>query len=290
MSEQEREDPRGRWWPYTWGSLAVAGGLGALELLRGRFQHRRTFVPERYPDGAWNSREAGLEKEDRWFETRDGVRLHGWWLPGGERRRYSLLFCHGQTGALGSHVGDLQQILDHLEAAVFAFDYRGYGRSEGAPSERGLYLDVRAAHRHLTEEIGEAPGRILLFGHSLGGAVAIDAALDVPVAGLIAQATFTQIRDMARAFYPGLPLHLVTRNRFRSVEKIARIEIPKLLVHGERDEKVPPEIGEELFAAAAEPKERLLVPEAGHSDLFSDAGPSYWEAVDGFCRRCVGEG
>jgi hypothetical protein len=287
MNQESSTTTTGRWWSFTWPPLAVAGGLGALELLRGRFQRRRMFLPERYPEGTWDPGAVGLDFEDLWFESGDGVALHGWWLPA-RAAKCTVLYCHGQTGALGSQVPVLEQLTRRLRANVFAFDYRGYGRSGGSPDEKGLYRDVRAAHRQLTEGIGEDPRRVVLFGHSLGGAVAIDAALEVPVAGLVAQATFTQMRDMAKSFYPNVPLHLVTRNHFRSIDKVGRIAVPKLFVHGERDDKVPLEIGRRLYEAAAEPKEWLALPRRGHHDLVTRGGMPYWLRLLAFCQACVG--
>ena len=281
-----RKRPRSRWWSFTWPSLAVAGGLGALELIRGFYQHRQTFAPDRYPEGAWEPDAVGLPLEDRWFETEDGVRLHGWWIPR-RRSRCVILYCHGNTGSLGSQSATLGRFRDRLKASIFAFDYRGYGRSEGSPREKGLYRDVRAAYHHLTEELGQEPGRIVLFGHSLGGAVAIDAALRVPVAGLVAQATFTQIRDMARTIVPGMPLHWIARNRFRSIEKVGDLDLPKLFVHGARDLSVPQELGRCLYEAASEPKGQLILPRAGHNDILEKGGVRYWFRLMWFCRRCV---
>lgn len=285
----DRQGRAPRWWSFAWPPLAVAGGLGALELIRGLYQHRQTFVPDRYPEGTWEPDALGLPVEDRWFDSEDGVRLHGWWIPR-RRARCTILYCHGNSGSLGSQSASLDRFRKRLKADLFAFDYRGYGRSEGRPREKGLYLDVRAAYRHLTEELGRAPGRIVLFGHSLGGAVAIDAALDLPVAGLVVQATFTQIRDMARRIVPGMPLHWIARNRFRSLEKVGKIPLPKLFVHGEKDLSVPPELGRILFDAASEPKELLLLPRAGHNDILEKGGIRYWFRLLRFCRRSVGRG
>ena len=162
-----------------------------------------------------------------------------------------------------------------LEVNLFAFDYRGYGRSTGQPTEDGLYLDVRAAHEHLIREAGCRADEILLFGHSLGGAVAIDCALDRKVAGLVAQSTFTHIRDAARAVFPTLPIHLAARRQFRSIDKVAELEIPKLFIHGESDETVPLELGKRLYESASEPKDFYLVRRGGHNDLHLYGGRWY---------------
>jgi len=269
-------------------SLAVAAGVGALEFLRGRLQRRHMFKPTRYPHGTWQPTSVGMDAEDHWFETEDGVALHGWWLPH-PRARCTLLYCHGNRGSLGHQVQALRRF-SSLRASVFAFDYRGYGRSEGSPSEAGLFIDVRTAYRYLIEVLGTAPSRVVLLGHSLGGAVAIDAAQDLPVRGLVVQSSFTQTRDMARAFYPELPLHLITRNCFRSIEKVGDLSIPKLFVHGDADETVPIELGRQLYDAAAEPKSFLLVPGAHHNDIAPLGGPRYAARLALFLHGCVRTG
>ena len=143
--------------------LAVAGGLAYLRTV---FQRRHVFVPDRFPNGIWDPRPFGLPIEDVWFEAPDAVQLHGWWIPV-RRARGTILYCHGNTGSIAHQVGSLKQ-LRRLRCNVLAFDYRGYGRSDGRPSEEGVYRDVRAAYDHLVDERDADPRSILLFGHSLG--------------------------------------------------------------------------------------------------------------------------
>ncbi len=266
-------------------TLAVAGGVGALGYLRNRFQRQRLFLPDRYPNGVWDPAPFGLEVEDRWFFAADGAELHGWWIPR-PRARGTVLYCHGSTGSIAHQVGVLAAFR-RLRVNLFAFDYRGYGRSSGEPSEAGLYLDARAAWDHLVDSLGCRPEEIVLFGHSLGGAVAIDCALDRPAAGLVVESSFTQVRDMARASYPNLPLHLVARNQFRSIDKVGRLRLPKLFIHGELDGRVPVEQGRRLFAAAAPPKALLLVPGAGHNDVHRHGGLRYLRRISRFRSQCL---
>ena len=128
---------------------------------------------------------------------------------------------------------------------------------------------------------------IILFGRSLGGAVAIDCALDRAAAGLVVESSFTQVRDMARASYPSLPLHLVARNQFRSIHKVGRLALPKLFIHGGADERVPPDLGRRLYDAAAEPKELYVVPDAGHNDIHRRGGFRYLRRLSRFRTRCL---
>lgn len=271
----------------TWPALAVTGGLGVLGYLRGRFQHSRIFLPDRYPDGVWQPSSYGLPAEDRWFEAQDGTTLHGWWIPH-KRARGTLLYCHGNTGSIAGRIG-VFKYLRGLRVNLFAFDYRGYGRSSGTPSERGLYLDARSAFDFLIEDLDQNPAEVLVFGHSLGGAVAIDCALDRPMAGLIIQSSFTHIRDAAKSMFPTLPMHLAATRQFRSIDKVGELTMPKLFIHGRADETVPYSLGEELYEAAADPKEHYEVPGAGHNDVHRYGGVTYLRKVWRFRSRCLAQ-
>lgn len=266
-------------------TLALTGGVGALGYLRSRLQHSRVFLPDRYPDGVWEPESFGLSAEDLWFHAQDGVSLHGWWMPH-PAARGTVLYCHGNTGSIAHRIGVFRH-LQRLKVNLLAFDYRGYGRSSGSPSEAGLFLDVRAALQHLVTVIGEDPSRVILFGHSLGGAVAVDCALDGAVAGLVVQSSFTHIRDAAKAMFPTLPLHLAATRQFRSVEKVDRIQIPKLFIHGDCDETVPVELGKKLFEVAAEPKDLYIVRHAGHNDVHRYGGLRYLRRLSRFRKRCL---
>jgi hypothetical protein len=276
----------GRFWSVTLPTLAVAaGGVRALGFFRDRFQRSKIFLPDRYPDGFWDPTSFGLPAEDVWLHAADGVELHGWWIPH-PKARGVILYCHGNTGSIAQRIGVLSH-LRRLRVHVFAFDYRGYGRSAGEPSEEGLYLDVRAAYDHLVGPLAQPAETVILFGHSLGGAVAVDCALDRPLAGLVVQASFTHIRDAAKAFYPQFPIHLAARHQFVSIEKVPKLEIPKLFIHGRSDETVPFELGERLYEAASEPKEFLPIPRAGHNDLHRHGGRAYLRRLSRFRNRCL---
>ena len=269
----------------AWPALALTGGLGVLGYLRSRFRHSRVFLPDRYPDGVWQPRSFGLPAEDLWFEVEDGIRLHSWWVPH-KRARGTILYCHGNTGSIASRIG-VFKYLRNLRVNLLAFDYRGYGRSAGSPSEKGLYADVRAAFDLLVDELGQSPAKILVFGHSLGGAVAIDCALDRPMAGLIVQSSFTHIRDAARNMFPTLPMHLAATRQFRSIDKVGQLTMPKLFIHGQADETVPSGLGEALFEAASDPKQLYLVRAAGHNDIHRHGGVAYLRKIWNFRNRCL---
>ncbi len=265
-------------------ALMVAG---AAEFLRHRFQHSQMFLPEKYPTGIWEPQGYGVPAEDVWFDSADGTQLHGWWIPF-KRARGTVLYCHGNAGNITNRIG-VYRFLRRLRLNVLTFDYRGYGRSEGKPSETGLFQDAQAAHDFLTETQGEKASRILLFGHSLGGAVAIDLAAQRACAGLVVQSSFTDLRHMARVRFPGLPMHLITRNKFRSLSKVPHLTMPKLFIHGTSDETIPFSIGETLFEAAAEPKSWYPVPHAGHNDVYRFGGVRYLWRLVRFSRNCLSE-
>lgn len=271
--------------PWLVALLGGVGGIGALGYLRGRYQHSTTYGPDRLPDGFDLEPVEDLATEDVWLEAPDGVRLHGWWIAHPEARG-TILYCHGSSGSI-VHRADVFRDLARLGVNVFAFDYRGYGQSEGVPSERGLYADVRAAYDHLVGPRGKSPERIVLFGHSLGGAVAIDVARDRSAAGLVVEASFTDLKDMARTLFPQVPVHWVCRNEFRSIEKVADLSLPKLFVHGTADSTVPLAVGRRLYEAAAEPKELYLVHRAGHNDVHAQGGEAYLHRLERFTRLCL---
>ena len=263
---------------------AAAVGLGAWA--RERFEHRSIFVPDRYPNGIWNPRPFGLRAVDVWFESSDGTDLHGWWIPH-RHPRATLLYCHGNSGSIAHQIGALR-FLRRLKVHLFVFDYRGYGRSGGRPSEAGLYRDVRAAWRQVVDGLGQEPGSVVLFGHSLGGAVAIDCAVDHPPAGLVVQSSFTDMKQAARALFPTLPVHWVARSRFRSIDKIGSVDAPKLIVHGGADGTLPVSMSERLHEAARAPKELYLVRGAGHNDVYRHGGLAYLRRLGRFIGACVG--
>jgi fermentation-respiration switch protein FrsA (DUF1100 family) len=191
-----------------------------------------------------------------------------------------VLFFHGNAGNL-SHRADMLLRLTRPGVNVLIIDYRGYGRSQGRPSEQGLYADATAAWTFLTAERGVDEDRIVLFGKSLGGAVAIDLAARVAPAGVIAQSAFTSVPDMAARHYPFVPRMLV-RTKMDSLAKIAGVSCPKLFVHSTGDEIVPYAMGRRLYDAAAEPKTFFEVRGAGHNETWLAGGEEYYRAINDF--------
>ena len=242
--------------------------------------------------GDWDTAEvargSGCTVEDCFFEAEDGVRLHGWWCrPDANGAELPVvLFFHGNAGNLSDRAPLVFELARRIGAQVLVVGYRGYGRSEGRPSEEGLFLDARAAWAFLTGEHGVDPRRIVIFGKSLGGAVAVDLALDADAAGLIVESSFTSIPDMARTHYRIVPRFMV-RTEMNSLAKVPLIPIPKLFVHSKADRVVPYPHGRKLFEAAHEPKIFHEVLNAGHNETWIVGGEDYFNALSTFIHGCV---
>jgi uncharacterized protein len=208
--------------------------------------------------------DAGLEFRDIQLLTEDGERLGGWWIAGRPPLIGHLLFCHGNGGNIGDRVGTAA-LLSAVGFNVLLFDYRGYGTSTGSVDELGTYRDARAARAALLTLRDVDPARVFYLGESLGGAVALQLAVEAPPRGLILQSTFTSIRDLARHHYPLIPAILVP-DVYPSIRRVGALRSPLLLLHGDQDETVPLGYGQALFDAAPEPK-RLHVFERLAHDL-----------------------
>ena len=221
---------------------------------------------------------AGGEVEEVTFG--DHARLYGWFVSG-RHDRTLVIFC-GNGGNLTHRAPLLARMQRELGASLFIFDYQGYGRSSGVPSEPATYADARAALAYLRGRPDVDPRGISYYGESLGSAVAIDLAVDEPPLALILNAPFTSIRDMARLHYPLLaPLLPFVRTRYDSAVRIGEVRVPVLVIHGADDRVVPPEQGRRLYDAANHPKRLVIIPGAGHNDLAEVGGEAYWTAVRG---------
>ena len=260
---------RGRWLGLAWrvGRWPVIFYLLIIVLMM-LAEDRMVFVPAPYPGGNWHPE--GLLIEDAWFDSPDGLRLHGWYVPHAKPRAVVLL-CHGNGGNVTSRIEMVQALHDDAGASVLAFDYRGYGRSEGKPNEKGVLADARAARAWLARREGIAEQDIVLLGRSLGGAVAVDLAAADGARALVLQSTFTSAPDVAAWHYWWLPVRPLMRNRFDSAAKIGDYHGPLLVSHGDADRTVPIHLGRRLFELANEPKEFFLVPGGHHDALPSDA-------------------
>lgn len=250
-----------------------------MGLLRA-FENRLIFFPPRYPQGFSSPEAHGLQLEEVWIVARDGVRLNAWFLAQ-PASRTAILWLHGNAENVGMGL-DHMRAISKLGVNVLALDYRGYGKSEGSPDEAGVYADGDAGYRFLVESRHFEPRHVFLYGHSLGGAVAIDVASRHECGGLIAESTFTTVGDMARQMFH-LPLtEYLPRSRFDSRAKIARVRAPVLVIHGTRDRVVPFSMGKRLFEAAAQPKFFLAIEGAEHDDPYTVGGELYWQRLTEF--------
>lgn len=221
------------------------------------------FFPAAYPVGNWQPR--GLAVEDAWIYSDDGEKLHGW-FAGRDRPKAVVLVMSGNAGNVTQWADDLKVLRDELQASVLAFDYRGYGRSEGTPDEASVLADARSARAWLASRAGVAEADIVLLGRSMGGGVAVDLASRDGARGLVLQSTFTSLPDVAAHHYPWLPVRLLMKTRFDSLAKIGDYAGPLLQMHGDADEIVPIEQGRRLFDAAQGDKRFLTISGGRHND------------------------
>jgi fermentation-respiration switch protein FrsA (DUF1100 family) len=214
--------------------------------------------------------------------TSDGVRLVSWAMPAGSGSGYWLLICHGNAGNISEagrpfHYAGLRA----LGLSLFAFDYRGYGESEGMPTEQGLYRDAEAAYRYLRETLGIPAERIVVFGHSLGSAVAVELVSRVPAAGLVLDGALTSVIERAQELFPYAPVRWIAASRYPSIERVGALTIPKLFLHARGDEVIPFVHGRRLFEAAAPPKQFVPL-QGGHGDVFETDSAAYFGAIGRF--------
>ena len=266
-----------RWWPVV---LAPAAAWAFLRV----FEWAKVFRPSRILETTPAA--AQLEYEEIAFVAEDGRFLAGWWIPH-PRARGTILHCPGNSGNMGDRV-HLAVDYHRLGVNAFLFDYRGYGRSRGVPTEQGTYRDARAAYEVVRARYGdtEAPP-VVVHGKSLGGAVAIQLALDKPVRGLIVEGAFTSTRDMGEWRYPWLPIRWFSRFRYDSISKAPRLRVPTLFAHSREDERTPFEFGQRLFNAAPAPKQMIPL-HGSHHDAGWNRTPAYWRAVQDFLDRVLG--
>ena len=199
------------------------------------------------------------------LETEDGILLGAWYFPGPRGRGPAVLVCNGNGGDRSLRA-ELAAALNRAGLAVLLFDYRGYGGNPGSPTEDGLAADARAAQAWLAAQPDVDPNRIVYFGESLGAAVAVGLAVQRPPAALVLRSPFTSLPDVGAVHYPWLPVRRLLMDRYPSIDRIASVQAPVLVIAGDRDDIVPASLSKRLYEAAAEPKRWLLVPGVGHND------------------------
>lgn len=223
----------------------------------------------------------GLTFQDIYLNTKDGVQIHGWFMPC-QGAEFTLLFCHGNAGNLSGRL-DKILILRQAKVNIFIIDYRGYGLSSGKPKELGIYLDAQAGYDYLINKRGTNPEQIILYGESLGATVIIDLASREKVGGLIAEGAFSSGRDIGKVLYPYIPKFILP-DIFDSLGKIKKIKAPKLFLHSAGDEVVPIKLGEKLYQAAPEPKYFVEI-SGGHNSIYFDSKDKYLLSIIAFLDK-----
>jgi fermentation-respiration switch protein FrsA (DUF1100 family) len=237
-----------------------------------------TFKPDSRNHGALEGRNHSLIR----FGGEFSLNLEGVWLP--QDSDIAVLFLHGNRHNL-TKFDQHYDLFQKLGLSCFAFDYPGYGNSAGMPSESALYASARAAYSWLRHELHVPPPSIIIYGCSLGGAVALELARENRAACLITESTFTNSRAMAQYLYPFLPIRRLLPNRFQNDARVGNVKIPHLLIHGERDPLVPVRMAHTLYELAADPRELLIVPNATHTDSLTMGGRELADEIGSFIDR-----
>jgi alpha-beta hydrolase superfamily lysophospholipase len=220
------------------------------------------FQPTKFPKGDWQP--SGLEFADAWTTSADGTEIHGWYCPA-EKPIAVVLYCHGNGGNLAGRASTLKFLQRKMGVSVLIFDYRGYGRSKGKATVAGAFADAKAARTELAKLAKVNESDVVLFGRSLGGAIAIQLAADAPPRGLIIESSFSSLREAAREHFPKLAW-LVPKNKLDSAQAIPEIQCPLLQCHGDADRVISYESGRRLYAAAKNPKHFVTLPGIGHNE------------------------
>jgi len=233
-----------------------------------------------------------LPYQEVWIPVKTSVgkveKIHGWWIKANQPNAKVLLYLHGNGINIGANIAHTHRFYQ-LGFSVLLIDYRGYGRSQGDfPNEMRVYQDAATAWQYLTQQQKIPPQQIFIYGHSLGGAIAIDLAVKQPrAAGLIVESSFTSIREMisTRKSFSIFPVDLILTQRFESIKKVSQLQMPVLFIHGIADSTVPSYMSQKLYDAAPEPKQLILVPGADHNDTAVVSGGKYLQWVQSFVQK-----
>ena len=255
-------------------------------------EKRLIFIPDKdlyTTPGDW-----GLEYDDVTFHTEDGLKLNGWFIPGKTKymtadNLFTLLWFHGNAGNISHRLENIKLLYDRVPVNIFIFDYRQYGKSEGKVSEQGTYIDARASLVYLKSRKDINHERIIIFGRSIGSAVAVDLAVKGKCCALILETPFTSMKDLAKYLYPFLPIGYILQTKYDSISKIRDIKVPVLILHGDKDELAPFEQGRKLYEAANEPKEFYTIPGATHNDTYVVGGEEYFDVIRRFVDKLESE-
>ena len=257
----------------------VLGAILIYVMLRW-FEHKQVYIPSLRVDRSGELLERPWE--DVYFQVSDGTTLNGWYFPCDEKSRcpnVAVLLCHGNAGNISHRFGNYAVLLE-AGLNVFAFDYRGYGRSHGVPSEEGTYSDAVAAYNWLVEK-GFEKTRIIGLGESLGGGIVSELAIRVPLGGIIVQSSFTSIPDLGAELFPWLPVRWLSTIRYDTLGKLPEIHVPVMIMHSREDSLIGFGHAEKNYAAANDPK-RLWELVGDHNDTLATNAESYGNGITEF--------
>ena len=240
------------------------------------------FFPERYPSGDWDIAGFPVQPTDHWFETKDGVRLHAWFFASSDPGAPLMIWFHGNAGNL-SHRGEVAAQIAKRGVSVFVFDWRGFGRSEGLATESSLYRDSTAAYEYAVSTF--KPSVIAAYGESLGGPYAAYVARNHKVQSVVIENSFPSLKDLANTLYAPIPLGWTAPRAMATTRWLNEAGVPVLVMHGKRDGVIPFRLGQALYDGLRVPKTMLVSETAGHSEIPSVEGESYYGAVTGFIKK-----
>lgn len=248
----------------------VYWGVGTILYLR-----QTSFMYSPVREVMYSPDELGMDFEQVTLRTEDDLNLSAWYIPA-EDAQFTVLFCHGNGGNI-MHRLDSINLFYNLGINCFIFDYRGYGDSEGKPSEEGTYLDADAAYKWLRKKKGLAPEKIIVFGRSMGGSIAAHLASRREVWSLVIESSFTSYVDIGRKFYPYMPVRLFARFGYRTIDYVRDVDCPVMIIHSRDDQIIDFKFGLQLYEAANEPKEFVEI-SGSHNDGFLTSGEVYKDA------------
>ncbi len=233
----------------------------------------------------------GMKFENLHFAVGEGAEkaeIHGWWIPSDRMNAVTLLYLHGNYRNIANNLEHTLR-LHNLGYNVLLVDYRGFGKSTGKPSEENAYQDAEAAWQYLLKVRNIKPTQAFIYGHSLGGSIAVDLAIHHPeAAGVVTESTFTSMQAMGEVEYGFLPVGLLLNQRFNTIEKIKKLNVPLLMIHGTWDKKVPVGMAKQLYAAAPQPKSLLLIEGGEHNNSGTIAWLEYRDALSAFVTKYSG--
>lgn len=263
--------------------IVITVVLVLLALYAEHIKRSGMFFPDVYPEGEWNPGVV-IRPVDYDFMTPDGVKLHGWFFRAASEDAPLLIYFHGNGGNL-SHRASVASQLAERGVNVFLFDYRGYGRSQGRPSEEPIHIDSLAAYDFARATFGTPPGKIALYGESIGGPYAARVATRREACCVVVESSFPSLRRVGNTLFRPIPLGYFARDLLRTREWLDQAGLPVLVMHGRRDRVIPFHLGMELYEELRVEKELFVSETAGHAELELAEGGRFYEAITAFIRK-----